>query len=66
MENVQATATEPPLATLMQASFPVQAFSFDSARYWGFIEALVDGLSAYEAMIQKGSCDHASTPLPAA
>lgn len=66
MDTTQATATEPPSSTFVQASFPAQGFGYGSAWYWSFIEVLVDGLCAYEAMMQKGSRDHASAPLPAA
>jgi hypothetical protein len=45
--------------------FPTRAFGYATQQYWAFIQALVDGLQAYDAQQEEGN-DHAPTPLPAA
>jgi hypothetical protein len=59
-------AEEPPSSAPVSqdASFPAQNFGYDSHRYWLFLEALVEGLFAYD--LQQSGGDHAATPLPAA
>lgn len=64
MDTTQATATEPPSSTLVQASYPIQAFGYGTVRYRSFLQALLDGLLEYEA--RKGGATHGATPLPAA
>lgn len=62
-QQVEVSAKEPP-ASHVALSFPTRAFGFGSSRYRAFLEALVDGLCAYEAA-QEGT-RHASASVPAA
>jgi hypothetical protein len=54
---------DPPLTTY-DSSFPSLAFGSGTNRYWAFLEALLIGLSAYEA-VMEGSCN-ATQPVPVA
>ncbi len=66
MEQSQKETAEPPSSQVVEApSYPVRAFSYGTPRYWALLEALVDGLCAYELALAGGR-EHASTPLPAA
>jgi hypothetical protein len=59
-------AEEPPLPVPapQDTSFPAQSFGYNTQHYWFFLEALVDGLHAYD--LQQSGGEHAATPLPAA
>jgi len=48
----------------LEASLPTRAFGYGTHHYWIFVEALMTGLRAYEAL-QKGG-PRASAPLPTA
>ena len=51
MESIQLAEQEPPSpARGVEASFPARAFGYGTSRYWSFIQALVDGLRAYDAL----------------
>lgn len=64
-ESVRAFSSEPPPAAgELTPTFSVRTFGYDTTRYWSFIETLVSGLQAYEAMRRSG--DHAPEPVPAA
>jgi hypothetical protein len=71
MERVLAMSSEPPSPVSYvpgeAVSLPARAFGFGTTRYVAFLEALVDGLRAYEVMKsgRKGS-GYAAHPLPAA
>jgi hypothetical protein len=53
---------EPPPSE--EVSFPVRSFGYATQQYWAFLEALLNGLRAYEAQAERR--EHAPTPLPAA
>lgn len=63
MERQQKEQAEPP-SSIHSNSFPVKAFGRATSEYYGFLEALLEGLNAFEAA--QGGRVHASTPLPAA
>jgi hypothetical protein len=67
MEQQSQTLTaEPASSQVVEVpSYPVRAFGYGTPRYWALLEALVDGLRAYEVALVGGK-EHASTPLPAA
>jgi len=66
MNRSLLSVEEPPLlaSASQDASFPAQSFGYDTQPYWFFLEALVDGLAAYD--LQQAGGDYAATPLPAA
>jgi hypothetical protein len=57
-------AEEPPSSAPVSqdVSFPAQNFGYDSHRYWLFLEALVEGLVAYD--LQQSGGDHTGCPQP--
>jgi hypothetical protein len=65
MERTEVSPKEPPSPSTGSASFPGRAFGHGTARYFAFLEALVEGLRAYEAA-QGGGKSYGSAPLPAA
>jgi hypothetical protein len=66
MEPIQTLVDEPPAPTRrVEASFPTRAFGYGTGRYWSFMQALVDGLRAYDAL-RMGGGKHAGQPIPAA
>ena len=60
---VSSLSEERPSLSL-EASLPTRAFGYGTQHYWIFVEALMAGLRAYEAL-QKGG-QRASAPLPTA
>ncbi len=65
MEQASTAKSEPPAAFVSAVgSFPIQAFGYGSVRYVAFLEALLDGLWAYEATQKERA--YAQEPLPAA
>jgi hypothetical protein len=61
-EQTSLIAEPPP--NEKEVSFPVRSFGYATQQYWAFLEALLNGLRAYEAQAERR--EHASTPLPAA
>jgi hypothetical protein len=47
-----------------EGSYPKQAFGPDTNSYWSFLDAILSGLSAYEARFEGRH--HATQPLPVA
>jgi hypothetical protein len=65
MSQSSAESSEPPGVTAEEmGSFAVRAFGYATSWYWSFLDALLDGLQAYEA--EQGGGGHAPAPLPAA
>ena len=62
--NQESQPSKDPPSAKCEASFPSVAFGSGTTRYWAFLEALLIGLSAYEALLD-GSY-HATQPLPVA
>jgi hypothetical protein len=63
MERQLEEQAEPP-SSARNNSFPARAFGRATSKYSGFLEALLEGLTAFEAA--QGGRTHAGTPLPAA
>src|SRR5215469_3185722 len=57
-------ADKPPSSGAEQASFPSRVFGYGTTLYHEFLEALLDGLRAYDAI--QGGVDDGPSPLPAA
>ena len=63
MSQPSTVIAEPP-AVEQEVSFPARAFGYASQQYWAFLNALINGLQAYELQVEGR--DYAPTPLPAA
>jgi|GEM_PF-6841651 len=55
---------EESLSEKVEVSYPKQAFGSCSTWYWSFLDALLSGLSAYEALVEGNL--YATQPLPVA
>ena len=62
--NQQTSLIAEPPPIDKEVSFPVRSFGYATQLYWAFLEALLNGLRAYEAQAERR--EHAPTPLPAA
>jgi hypothetical protein len=62
--NQQTSVIAEPPPIDKEVSFPIRSFGYATQQYWAFLEALLNGLRAYEAQAERR--DHAPTPLPAA
>jgi hypothetical protein len=66
MDQSEHPISEPPSCLAgISGSFPVRAFGYGTARYWAFLQAVLDGLRVYEAIAQEGD-EYAAKTLPAA
>ena len=63
MKQLTSVIAEPP-PIAKEESFPVRSFGYATQQYWAFLEALLNGLRAYETQAERR--EHAPTPLPAA